>query len=579
MFKSKVRLGRLKDSLLQSVFSRHASVLRNTFPAILATAQTLLRSTEPIVSIFGARLSCLAFCSFDSYCKQEVLGALIMHVCSGSTSETDAALDALQILARDYPADLFPFAVFIKGILDYLDSLDLGQIRRVFTVLASLTSDPHSHIQDELHIVVRKQLSSATTKYKRIGIIAALVLVGASSSCRGTQEKLFEASELDDEVFKQVTSLLDLVRSCIERTPDAAALYYDELANLIQSGNLHTRVQRWIGENALTDFQDNYVVDVGVGGQLPSSSEGLPLRAQLCYNIEEEDSEGAIALNLLPLLSKAQAQGANTNPQLGAKKSVSLLCMAPHFRLLWLGETSLNEGKLETIDALLGCPLYIADSELIEGVDLLPRANREMLCTLLFFTINWFREILNAFCRQQDAEMKNKVLCRLHNITEVQALLETCLTATLGYVPHAAHFDNNVGETAASTSTSSASAPKPSRKGKKYKVDVHNISTDSSQSEENAAEVSTSKTQKDKCYTQDVVDKDPGPVHLSAFRAYLRELDLETFGLLRAWPICRTLLDPSQIDKLASVPGCDVTSGASISSPAVRSSGGPLAPL
>uniref|UniRef100_A0A8C4X1H2 Fanconi anemia group D2 protein n=1 Tax=Eptatretus burgeri TaxID=7764 RepID=A0A8C4X1H2_EPTBU len=546
MFKSKVRLGRLKDSLLQSVFSRHASVLRNTFPAILATAQTLLRSMEPVVSIFGARLCCLAFCSFDSYCKQEVLGALVMHVCSGSTSETDAALDALQILARDHPADLSPFAVFIKGILDYLDSLDLGQIRRVFTVLTSLTSDPHPHIQDELHIVVRKQLSSATTKYKRIGIIAALVLVKMSSSCRGTQEECSDASELDDEVFKQVTSLLDLVRSCIERTPDAAALYFDELANLIQSNNLHTRLQTWIGENALSDFQDIYVVDVGVGGQMPS--EGLPLRAKLCYNIEEEDNEGSIALNLLPLLSEAQAQGANPKTQLGAKRSASLLCMMPHFRLLWLSEKSLNEGKLETIDGLLSCPLYTADYDLIEGVDLLPRADREMLCTLLFFTLNWFRELLNAFSWQQDADMRSRVLCRLHNITEVQALLETCLTATQGYVPPAAHFDSNVGETAASTSTSSASAPKAIRKGKKSKVEVHNISTDSSQSEENAAEVWTNKTQKDK----DVVDKDPGPVQLSAFRAYLRELDLETFDLLRAWPMSRTLLDPSQSSHTAA---------------------------
>ncbi len=41
----------------------------------------------------------------------------------------------------------------------------------------------------------------------------------------------------------QVTALLELVKSSSESSPEAAALYYDELANLILSSTLDPQVQ------------------------------------------------------------------------------------------------------------------------------------------------------------------------------------------------------------------------------------------------------------------------------------------------------------------------------------------------
>lgn len=40
---------------------------------------------------------------------------------------------------------------------------------------------PH---QDDMHIVIRKQLSSTVPKYKRIGIIGAVMMVGSMGACR-----------------------------------------------------------------------------------------------------------------------------------------------------------------------------------------------------------------------------------------------------------------------------------------------------------------------------------------------------------------------------------------------------------
>ena len=39
-------------------------------------------------------------------------------------------------------------------------------------------------LQDDLHIVIRKQLSSTVPKYKRIGIIGAIMIVGSMGAPR-----------------------------------------------------------------------------------------------------------------------------------------------------------------------------------------------------------------------------------------------------------------------------------------------------------------------------------------------------------------------------------------------------------
>ncbi|GCC41677.1 hypothetical protein chiPu_0025957, partial [Chiloscyllium punctatum] len=73
------------------------------------------------------------------------------------------------------------YAIFVKGILDYMDSLSPQQIRKLFFVLSTLAfsrGQEGSHIQDDMHIVIRKQLSSTISKYKRIGIIGAVMMVG-----------------------------------------------------------------------------------------------------------------------------------------------------------------------------------------------------------------------------------------------------------------------------------------------------------------------------------------------------------------------------------------------------------------
>uniref|UniRef100_A0A672Q6D6 Fanconi anemia group D2 protein-like n=1 Tax=Sinocyclocheilus grahami TaxID=75366 RepID=A0A672Q6D6_SINGR len=524
VLKVKVRKGLIQENLLQKTFKGHAQVMRGYFPSILALAQGLLRSPDCFVVPFGGHMYKQAFTAFDSYCQQEVVGSLVTHACSGVSGEVDVALELLCELVSQKPAEMSQFTVFVKGILDYMDNLTSQQIRRLFHLLSCLAfgQEQHGgHIQDDMHIVIRKQLSSTVPKYKRIGIIGAVMMVGSMGACRNKPDGS-QGGTLPKETHRQVMALLELVRSCSESSPEAAALYYDELANLLQTCKLDPLVQAWIGKSVLEDFQEDFIVDLG-----PDLSGPFVFPASVMHNLDEDESQGGIAINLLPLMTQDQR--------------VSPLCLSSFFRLLRLCEEVQHQGDLEEIDALLGCPLILTDMEVVEKVESLSKAEREFLCSLLFYTINWFRETVNAFCKQNDPEMKMKVVTRIQNITYLQSLLQTCLAATPGYTPPQANFD---GESAEGMIPSSSSAlPKKGKKGKSV-GDIGKLICAIDRVSPSLFDHPEKENEKEK-------EKDAkSGVSLSSYGPFFRELDVEALSVLQCGLLSRTLLDTELHSKL-----------------------------
>ncbi|XP_029288541.1 Fanconi anemia group D2 protein [Cottoperca gobio] len=535
VLKGKVRSGLIQEALLQRTFRDYAQVMRGYFPSILALAQSSLRSPDPCVVPFGGHMYRHSFTAFDSYCQQEVVGSLVTHVCSGVGGEVDMALELLCGLVTEKPSEMSLYAVFVKGILDYMDNLTPQQIRRLFHLLSRLAfgqQQQGSHIQDDMHIVIRKQLSSTVPKYKRIGIIGAVMIVGSMGASR-LKVKESQNVSLPQETLRQVTALLELVKSSSESSPEAAALYYDELANLILTSTLDPQVQETIGKSVLDDFQDDFVMDLG-----PEISGSFPFTPRVIYNLDDDESQGGIAINLLPLLAKdVQNKGEQQRQTQKTHKRVSPLCLSPFFRLLRLCEEKQHQGDLEEIDALLGCPLILTDMDVLEKMESLSKAEREFLCTLLFHTINWFREVINAFCGQKETEMKMKVMTRLQNITYLQTLLERALAGTPGYVPPVANFD---GESTDVVILSSA-APVKTKKdgaGKKRKAPAKNSSESSSQLEETEAD-KTLQEQPEKEKEKEVRQS----VSLVSYRQFFRELDMEVLSVLQCGLLSRSLLD------------------------------------
>ncbi|NWY07634.1 FACD2 protein, partial [Nothoprocta ornata] len=534
VLRSKIRLGCVPEQLMQKAFQNHSLVIKDFFPSILALAQMFLPSTHPAMVSFGSCMYKQAFAAFDSYCQQEVVSALVTHVCSGNEAEVDVSLDVLTDLVVLHPSLLMRYATFVKTILDSTQKLNPCQIRKLFYILSMLAFSQRqegSYIQTLCHGLLSQSWSSLASS-------------GSINSTRvGNQGKCLSVSIYHTHLCRlfflfQLSTLLDLVGFCCEQTPEALALYYDEFANLIekQKGNLDLQLLDQFGKSLVEDFPSDFVVDLS-----PTVDGTFLFPLKSLYNLDEDESQGAIAINLLPLVAQSELGRVNDGVSNPSKRIISPICLSPSFRLLRLYTGEQNNGSLEEIDALLGCPLYLTDLEVEGKLDSLSKQEREILCSLLFHALNWFREVVNAFCQQQDAEMKGKVLTRLQNITELQNVLGKCLAATPGYVPPPAAFDSEALEAVPSIS---AVGPVKKKNGRKKKSDGGKTClADRSQmdecSEGNQPDTELSELEKT------AGEREAGnPVaQLHNYRQYFRELDLEVFNVLHCGLLTKSVLD------------------------------------
>ncbi|XP_069875190.1 Fanconi anemia group D2 protein-like [Dipodomys merriami] len=543
VLRSKIRLGHIEKHLLENTFCVHDMVLKDICPSILSLAQSLFHSQDPSIISFGSLLYTYAFRFFDTYCQQEVVGALVTHICSGNEAEVDAALDVLLELIILNPSAMRLNAVFVKGILDYLENISPRQIRKLFYILSTLAfSKQHetsSHIQDDLYLVVRKQLSSTIFKYKLIGIIGAITMAGimeGDSSSTSTQGR----ADLSSDKYTQVTSLLQLVHTCTEQSPRASALYYDEFANLIQEGKLAPKTLEWAGQNIFNDFQDAFVVDLCV---VPKGDFPFPVKA--LYGLEEYNTRDGIAVNLLPLLSWkfAEDSGQMTSQEPG-QKLVSALCLAPYFRLLRLCVARQHNGNLEEIDGLLDCPLFLTELEPGERLESMSAKERSFMCSLIFFTLNWFREVMNAFCLQTPPEIKGKLLTRLKDIVGLQEILEKYLAVTPDYVPPLAHFDlETLNGIPHSSSASAKNRKKTKIGGIKRKADGSKVLSPDKLSKEDNTECDPELSGRSHLDKESIEMEGKKSVSLQNYHAFFRELDIEVFSILHCGLVTKVILD------------------------------------
>ncbi|XP_055985732.1 Fanconi anemia group D2 protein isoform X2 [Sorex fumeus] len=541
VLRNKIRLNCFEQELLDGTFIIHHLVLKEIFPSILSLAQSLLHSVDQSINFFGSLLYKYPFKFFDNYCQQEVVGALVTHVCSGNVVEVDTALDVLLDLVAQNPPAMRRNAAVVKDILDYLDNMSPSQIRKLFYILSCLAfrkqHETSRYIQDDLHLVVRKQLSSTMFKYKLIGIIGAITMAGVMAVDSRFFSLTQRRAELSDEQCAQVTSLLQLVRSCSEHSPRASALFYDEFANLIQVGRLAPKALEWIGQTIFNDFQDAFVVDC-------RASEGnYPFPVKALYGLEDCSSQERIAINLLPLVARdLEMEGAGATSGESEQKLVSPLCLSPFFRLLRLCVERKHDGNLEEIDGLLDCPLLLTDLAPDNRLECMSAKEKSLMCSLIFLTINWFREVANAFCRQTSPEMKGKVLTRIKHIIELQKMLETYLAVTPDYVPPLASFDLESLEQASQASTASAKACRQGRTGgRKRKADDTKASGALSKEDNSECDPTPfDKSQLEKGCTE---KEEKASVSLQNYRTFFRELDIEVFSILHCGLVTKSILN------------------------------------
>ncbi|KAJ1963034.1 hypothetical protein IWQ62_003344 [Dispira parvispora] len=450
------------------VIQTYGYALRQHYPTLLSLSENVMRlsTQQPSLAALACHLYQGCFQVFDAYYRQEVVGALVAHIGSGDQCEIDTSLLILLEITQTSAPAIKPFTVFIKGILDYIDNLNLGQVRLLFRLLGYLLRafPDETGMYDEIHIFIRKQLSSGLDKFKLIGILGGVALVkclGATTSAADegpADATSSQATEGNTTVLRNALSLINLViDSGRLQSWNCLAIAYDELAGAVLTGTLDPRLETWLNENVANSFADLYFCEASslalpANGAPPTTPRvrhakapdyaGDQLVPGVWYDLDGfEDAVMLRLLHFLPgytgagekhsdIISDLVATGKNVNGN-------PLACLCALFKLFQACEKAANHGSLQEMDAPLG-----------SGVLLFHRDQLQDLCEGeyssavvyqarigLLAAINWYRELINAFADQPSPEMQKKVIQRLENLVSLQDIMRQFLVTTTEFNP------------------------------------------------------------------------------------------------------------------------------------------------
>merc|ERR550519_256121 len=154
--------------------------------------------------------------------------------------------------------------------------MTLSQVRQIMGILASLAWRPGQGenvggvVQDDLHIVIRKQLDSGNSVYKRMGVVGAVTAVKAMGMVG--EEEIVPSSHVSQDTssnshmpqgsLRNAKMLLEMVKAKTRTSQEAAGLFLDELAYAVSCGKINTKLMEWISAKITDDFTDDYVIDL-----------------------------------------------------------------------------------------------------------------------------------------------------------------------------------------------------------------------------------------------------------------------------------------------------------------------------
>eukprot|EP00803_Ostreobium_quekettii_P001416 evm.model.scf_1341EXC.1 EVM.evm.TU.scf_1341EXC.1 scf_1341EXC:3500-11764(+) len=413
----------------------------------MAIAKLLCQDMEEPLQRSGAHLYKLLFCEFHrSYHRQEVLHALHGHIGSGEEKEITAGLTVLEGIATTHVSSLVQFSAYLANILDYIERFDEHQLRLVFRVFfLVITGAPPSgnsmgpsgvgRLGDQVSITIRKCLDSPGLMHRRVGIIGTVAMatckLQTGSTACNSQENM------DPDICEAWKAVEDLFETWKYRAPvHCLALLFEELAHALEDGLLLPKTALLSLQNTVEElFSSTFLMDL----DWDTHDKGLPhemsnvdlcgigtFDSELWLNLD--GSKSSICVKMCSMLASVDSQ---------ERSAVAWLC--PALRLLSRLQIC-QEGNLDGIDGVLGCPLQMVPLEWAINVGCLACAQQELVVNCLFFGIAWLREVVAAFGPHSQGhsgittdgafDFGPKILSRLHQLQQLQAVLEDVLTTS-----------------------------------------------------------------------------------------------------------------------------------------------------
>ncbi|KAI5642363.1 hypothetical protein NE865_05725 [Phthorimaea operculella] len=433
--RKQIKLNTLKEELLDEAFDKFKPILKDHLKNLIDLTNTLLKTkSDPMVESFASHTYTLMLSHLDD--SSQTIVAELLQLGLDSKQCIMSILIILNNVASKDMSVLKPQSLQMLTLLDRMDAMSLAEIRAVMDLICGLAySYENSIIRDDIHMIIRKELSSSNPTIKIQGILAGIHAIKYLMATNADEENTIEMP--DDISYSSVTHLaegdlreaaqvIELISRSTKQFPDMTAFFYDELSKVVKEApHINKHFMSWLTDAVTNDLQLNFIVE-----SIESERIGdLKLTMQLCLN-EESEMDEVLAINI----------GGHT---LKSKEEVVVGILSPLFQLVQTLHSRQHEGNLSSIDALLGCPVVMPkfDIDLIEDLD---HTTVKNILDCLIHCVNWFRELLNAFATQTDEALKTKLMQRIVQIEELEKLIGHILvTSKLSYKPPICTFNIN----------------------------------------------------------------------------------------------------------------------------------------
>ncbi|XP_013168457.1 PREDICTED: Fanconi anemia group D2 protein homolog [Papilio xuthus] len=427
LLKKQIKLNVLKENLLDDVFEKYKPILKNHLKDLISLTNIFLKSkADPILQSFASHIYMLMLSNLDEYCQTIVAELLQLGLyCK------PVLVNILEILNNVASKDislLKPQCLQMLTLLDRMDDMTLGEIRSVMNLISALAYKcENSLIRDDIHMIIRKELGSSNPSIKTQGILAGIhavkYLMASNSNDNDTLEvpeniSYTTFSHLSEGNLREAAQIIELISRSTQHYPEMIALYYDELCCIINSvDKINKNFLAWLTDAVTNDLEKNFIVD---SIELERIGE---IKLSMQYGLlDESDVDQLIAINIAGLA-------------LNNKGDVSVAILSPLFKLVQTLRYTQDEGKLTSIDALLGCPVVMPKVN-IDEVKEMETNTISSIIDCLIYCVNWFRELLNAFATQTDSILKEHMFKRIANIEELEDLIvKILILSKISYKP------------------------------------------------------------------------------------------------------------------------------------------------
>ncbi|KAK9878904.1 hypothetical protein WA026_003731 [Henosepilachna vigintioctopunctata] len=434
IFRKKVKDGIFRYELLEKLFTKYMpqQIFKDRFNSILEIGCNLIRtSEEPTVKLFSENLFMLLFAHdySEGIYRKEILDNLLLLAGGNEKNFIHQVLNILLILIKKHQEIFKPHTVIMMRLLEKMDSYDLDAIKLVFEILCSLTCSTENDesmmsMKDEVHMIIRKQLSSSKKHIKFRGVVGAVVMAKYIAETENVDESEVEVvksiEKLPEGKARSAAKLINMTNNCVTGSYECIGLFYDQLALMLHAvKNLDKSFLSWLSEVIMQDFLDIFILEDFENAKF----NDITYLPQYCLNSSDE-MYAPIKVNIGLLTVKPQE----------CNKS-SVLILASHFRLMRLLLHKQNNGDLSSINSLLGCAIILPEVGDVEDLD---QDQLKQVSDCVFHCINWFRELISAFIFHKT--LRSKLLRRLHQLIDFEKQLNSYLSRMPEHVLPQSYF-------------------------------------------------------------------------------------------------------------------------------------------